>query len=144
MQPITAFRTSTIDMPWETCGRVLAKVLTADEWSSERAHLVGRTRLHFVVAVRGIEAAEEALRFRLIADSPDLRHPLTGWVELCPDQAQRSELRVALHANLAEEPPESHLMVREAIASLADVLGRTIAAAAAPPAEEAASGAGQG
>ena len=143
MQPITAFRTSTLDMPWETCGRVLAQILTSDEWSSERAHLVGRTRLHFIVAVRGVEAVEDALRFRLIADSPDLRHPLTGWVELCPDEP-RSELRVSLRANLAEEPPESHLMVREAIASLADVLGRTITAAVAPPAEEPASGAGQG
>ena len=133
MQPITTTRESVIDLPWESCGRVLGTILTSDEWSSERAHLVGRTRLHFIVAVRGVEAAMQALRFRLIGDSPDLRHPLTGWVELVPADARTSTLRVVLHANLSEEPSESHLTLREAIASLADVLGRTIAAAASPP-----------
>lgn len=125
-----------VEQPWDSGARVLAQVLTSDEWSSERAHLVGRTRLHFVVAVRGVETVQNGIRFRFIADSPDLRHPLTGFVELESSGPGRSMLRVTLHANLSDEPPDQHLMVREAIASLADVLGRTMAEALAPtPAE---------
>ena len=137
MQPISSWRESVIELPWETAGRVLAAVLTSDEWSSDREQLVGRTNIHFVVAVRGIEVAAETLRFPLIADSPDLRHPLTGSIELCALDDRASTLRVGLRADLAEEFQDHHLTVRESIASLADVLSRTIAAAAAPPLDDA-------
>jgi hypothetical protein len=108
---------------------MLGAMLTSDDWAGERAHLVGRTNMHFVVAVRGIDAAGDSLMFRLIADSPDLRQPLLGAIELRP-HGTRSALTVKLTANLDEEPTRFHLGLREAIASLADVLVRTLAAAA--------------
>ncbi len=139
MQPITALRESFVGMPWLACSRELAQVLTSDDWSNERAHLVGRTRLHFVIAVRGVEYAVASARFQIIADSPDLRHPLTGHVELVPAPANGSTMRVVLTANLSEEPADNHLMIREVIASLADVLGRTLTAVLEPPVDETAS-----
>ena len=136
VQPITAFRESFVDLPWPACSRALAQVLTSDDWSSERAQLVGRTSLHFAIALRGIESASDSVRFRLIADSPDLRHPLTGHVEVAAARSGGSSVRVALRADLSEEPSESHLMMRESIASLADVLGRTLTALVEPPVDE--------
>jgi hypothetical protein len=136
MNEITSFRESVAPLPYRECGRVLAAVLTSDEWSGERAHLVGRTGMHFVVAVRGIDAANDAVRFRVIADSPDLRHPVAGRVELRPKTASSTALSVMLRADLDSEPPRDHLLIREAIASLSEVLGRTILDVAHVPADE--------
>jgi len=130
VERITARREATIDLPWSASSRLLGALLTSDEWSSERAHLVGRTNLHFVVAVRSVEAAGDSLRFRIIGDSPDLRHPVVGTVELLREAAGLTVARVQLTANLDEEPQHFHLALREAIASLAEVLIRTIAATA--------------
>ena len=136
MTEITASRESIAELPWKVCSRVLVAVLTSDEWSGERAHLVGRTGMHFSVAVRVVEAATDALRFRFLADSPDLRHPLTGKIDLRPEPPTSTALTVTLRANLDEEPPHTHLILREAIASLAEVLGRVIFEAAAAPATD--------
>lgn len=133
MTEITASRETIADLPWKVCSRVLTAVLTGDEWSGERSHLVGRTGMHFVVAVRVVEAATDAVRFRFIADSPDLRHPVTGRIDLRPEPPASTALTVSLRANLDEEPPHSHIIVREAIASLAETLGRTILHAATVP-----------
>jgi len=130
MNPLTALRQTVIDMPWSASGRLLGAMLTSDDWANERAHLVGRTNIHFVVAVRSVEAANDALLFRLIADSPDLRHPLVGAIELRPHPIRATALTVELRANLDEEPARAHLGLREAITSLADVLVRTIEATA--------------
>ena len=134
MNEITARRESIADLSWKVCSRVLGAILTSDDWSGERAHLVGRTGMHFVVAVRVVEAATDAARFRFIADSPDLRHPVTGRIDLHPESPSSTSLTVVLQANLDEEPPHVHLMVREAIASLAEALSRTIFEAATAPA----------
>jgi hypothetical protein len=134
MKEITARRETIADLPWKVCSRVLSAVLTSDDWSGERAHLVGRTGMHFVVAVRVVEAATESVRFRFIADSPDLRHPITGKIDLQPQSPSATSLVVVLQANLDEEPSCSHLFVREAIASLAEALGRTVLEAARVPA----------
>ena len=134
MNEITARRESIADLPWKVCSRVLGAVLTSDDWSGERAHLVGRTGMRFAVAVRIVEAAADAARFRFIADSPDLRHPITGKIDLHPEAPASTALTVVLRANLGEEPPHSHLIVREAIASLAETLGRSILEAARVPA----------
>lgn len=134
MNEITASRESIADLPWRVCSRVLAAVLTSDDWSGERAHIVGRTGMHFVVAVRVVEAATEAVRFRFIADSPDLRHPVMGRIDLRPEPPASTALTVTLRANLDEDPPQAHLIVREAIASLAEALGQAIIDAARIPA----------
>lgn len=134
MNEITACRESVAELPWKVCSRVLAAVLTSEEWSGERAHIVGRTGMHFVVAVRVIEAATDALRFRFIADSPDLRHPVMGRIDLRPEASTSTVVAVTLQANLDEEPPREHTIVREAVASLAEALGRTIVDAARMPA----------
>lgn len=134
MNEIIARRESIADLPWKVCSRVLGAVLTSDDWSGERAHLVGRTGMLFIVAVRIVEAATDAVRFRFIADSPDLRHPITGKIDLHPEPPASTALTVILRANLDEEPPHSHLIVREAIASLAETLSRTILDAARLPA----------
>jgi len=127
MKSMTTLRQTVIDLPWSASSRLLGAMLTSDAWSSDRAHLVGRTSQHFVVAVRSVEAANESLRFRLIAGSSELRHPLTGSIELHPDTHHDTALTVQLTANLDEEPERFHLSLREAIASLADVLVRTVA-----------------
>ena|SRR5438552_9313625 len=132
MEPITAYREAIIDLPWMESKNVIGSFLTSEEWSSERKHLVGRTSLHFVVAVRRVEAAYESLLLRLIADSPDRLHPLTGYVEVRRKTEKTTALNVMLRANLDEEPLRLHLGVRESISSLADVLSGTIAAAARP------------
>ncbi|HEY5093888.1 MAG TPA: hypothetical protein VII69_02095 [Candidatus Eremiobacteraceae bacterium] len=129
MEPITTYRQTDVDVPWNACVRILTEILTAEEWSGERARLVGRTNLHFAVAVRHIEAAFESVRFRLIADSPDLHHPISGFVELRRKSRTSTALTVTIAANLAEEARRYHLGMREAIASLADVLTTTIATA---------------
>ncbi|HYK53444.1 MAG TPA: hypothetical protein VEV38_07935 [Candidatus Eremiobacteraceae bacterium] len=134
MNEITARRESIADLPWKVCSRILGVVLTSDDWSGERAHVVGRTGMHFVVAVRIVEATTDAVRFRFIADSPDLRHPVTGRIDLHPEAPASTALTVVLRANLDEELPHDHLMVREAISSLAEALGRTILEAAKVPA----------
>src|SRR5450755_3838714 len=126
MQPITAYRETHIELPWAVCTRQLAAILTSEDWSSERKTLVGRTNHHFVIAVRRMEAAHESLLFRLIADSPELRHPLTGYVEVRPASGSATAMTVMLTANLDDDPAHVHLSVRESIASLADVLSRTI------------------
>ena len=136
MHEITSYRESVTPLPYRECGRVLGAVLTSDEWSGERAHLVGRTGMHFVVAVRGVDSANDAMRFRLIADSPDLRHPVAGRIELRPKTTSSTALSVTLRADLDHEPPREHLLIREAIASLSEVLGRTILDAAHAPAED--------
>jgi len=130
MRPMTTLRHAVVDLPWSASSRLLGAMLTSDTWSADRAHLVGRTNLHFVVAVRSVEAAEDSLLFRLIADSPDLRHPLVGNIELRPDSRQATAVTVGLTANLDDEPARYHLGLREAITSLADVLVRTIEATA--------------
>lgn len=135
MTPMTALRQTIIDSPWCSSSRLLGAMLTSDDWADEGAHLVGRTKMHFVVAVRSIEAAGDSLVLRLIADSPDLRHPLVGAIELRPDPTRATALTVKLTANLDEEPTRFHLGLREAITSLADVLLRTIAVAASIEAE---------
>ncbi|HET9342414.1 MAG TPA: hypothetical protein VFO25_05845 [Candidatus Eremiobacteraceae bacterium] len=134
MNEITAFRESIAGLPWKVCSRVLAAVLTSDEWSGERAHIVGRTGMHFVVAVRVVEAATDAARFRFIADSPDLRHPVMGRIDLHPEALTSTAVTVTLRANLDAEPPREHAIVREAVASLAEALCRTIVEAACVPA----------
>jgi len=134
MNEITARRESIAELPWKVCSRVLAAVLTSDDWSGERAHIVGRTGMHFIIAVRVVEAATEAARFRFIADSPDLRHPVSGTIDLRPEGLRATALTVTLRANLDEEPPRDHLIMREAIASLAEALGRTILGIAQVPA----------
>lgn len=134
MNEITAYRESVAPLSWHECSRILGAVLTSAEWSGERAHLVGRTGMHFVVAVRIVEAGQEAMRFRFIADSPDLRHPVTGRIDLRPKTASSTALGVTLRANLDEEPPREHRYVREAIASLSEVLGRMVLDAAHVPA----------
>jgi hypothetical protein len=130
MDSITTYRETEVRVPWVVCGRRLADVLTADEWSLERAHLIGRTHVHFVVAVRGFAAARESIRFSLIADSPDLRHAVTGFVELRPTSGVSTSLSVSLVAALDAGAHRYHRDAREAIASLADVLATTIEAAA--------------
>ena len=99
--------------------------------------------MHFVVAVRSVEAAEDTLRFRFIADSPDLRHPVGGNIELRRVGNLQTALIVQLKANLDEEPTRFHLGLREAFTSLADILVRTIAETASGeqigPAEQRAS-----
>ncbi len=130
MKPMTAMRQTVIDLPWSASSRLLGAMLTSDDWATDRAHLVGRTNLHFVVAVRSVEAAVDSLLFRFIADSPDLRHPCVGAIELCPGANRMTALTVQLTANLDEEPTRFHLSLREAITSLADVLVRTITATA--------------
>jgi len=130
MRPISALRQAVLDLPWSASSRLLGAMLTSDAWATDRAHLVGRTNVHFVVAVRSIEAAEDSLLFRLIADSPDLRHPLVGNIELRPDSREATALTIGLTANLDDEPPRYHMGLREAITSLADVLVRTIEATA--------------
>jgi hypothetical protein len=130
MTPMTAIRQTVIDLPWSASSRLLGAMLTSDEWASDRAHLVGRTNIHFVIAVRSVEAAEDSLRFRFIADSPDLRHPVVGSIELIPTANRETALTVGLTANLDEEPARLHLGLREALTSLADILVRTIAATA--------------
>jgi len=92
--------------------------------------------MHFVVAVRVVEAATEAVRFRFIADSPDLRHPVTGRIDLRPEASTSTAVTVTLRANLDEEPPREHVIVREAVASLAEALSRTIVDAARMPAAD--------
>jgi len=92
--------------------------------------------MHFVVAVQVVEATTDSVRFRFIADSPDLRHPVTGRIDLHPEGPTSTALTVVLRANLDEELPHDHLMVREAIASLAEALGRTILEAAKVPAAD--------
>jgi hypothetical protein len=134
MNEITASRESIAELPWKACNRVLAAVLTSDDWSGERAHIVGRTGMHFVVAVRVVEAATEAVRFRFIADSPDLRHPVMGRIDLRPEAPTSTAITVTLRANLDEEPPREHAVVREAVASLAEALSRTIVDVARMPA----------
>jgi len=134
MNEITARRESIAELPWKVCSRVLAAVLTSDDWSGERAHIVGRTGMHFIIAVRVVEAATEAARFRFIADSPDLRHTVSGTIDLRPEGLRATALTVTLRANLDEEPPRDHLIMREAIASLAEALGRTILGIAQVPA----------
>lgn len=136
MNEITSYRESVTRLPYRECGRVLGAVLTSDEWSGERAHLVGRTGMHFVVAVRGVDAANDTMRFRLIADSPDLRHPVSGRIELRPKTPSSTALSVTLRADLDAEPLREHLLIREAIASLSEVLGRTILDVAHVPALE--------
>src|SRR5690348_14825771 len=84
MEPVTAVRQTVIEMPWSCSGKLLGAMLTSDNWSADRAHLVGRTNSPFVVAVRSVEAANDSLLFRLIADSPELRHPLVGAIEFRP------------------------------------------------------------
>jgi hypothetical protein len=130
MTPMTAIRQTVIDLPWSASGRLLGAMLTSDEWASDRAHLVGMTNIHFVIAVRSVEAAEDSLRFRFIADSPDLRHPVVGSIELLPASNRETALTVGLTANLDEEPTRLHLGLRETLTSLADILVRTIAATA--------------
>ena len=132
MQRITTFRESVIDMPWCQSGRLFSAILTSDGWSSKRAHLIGWTRHHFVVAVRQVEAATDSLRFRLIANAPELAHPLGGQVELWPSTDERSALRVELSATLGEELVGGHVTMREAMSTLADELVRTIADLALP------------
>jgi hypothetical protein len=126
MNPLTALRQTVIDMPWSASSRLLGAMLTSDDWANERAHFIGRTNIHFVVAVRSVEATNQSLLFRLIADSPDLRHPLVGAIELRPHPIRSTALTVELRANLDEEPARAHMGLREAITSLADVLLRTI------------------
>ena len=126
MKPLSATRRSAIDAPWHECSRFIASILTSEEWSGERAHLVGRTDLHFVVATRGVEFAEDSLLFHVLGDSPDLRHPIAGHVEISRDPEGTTTLEVVLTANMDEESPSHHLALREAIASLAETLVRTI------------------
>ena len=130
MTPVTALRQTVIDSPWSSSSRLLGAMLTSDDWAGERAHLVGRTNIHFVIAARSIESAGDSLLFHVIADSPDLHHPLVGAIELHPHPICATALTVTLTANLDEEPTRFHLGLREAITSLADVLVRTIGAAA--------------
>lgn len=130
MEPIFAQRQTTLDLPWSASSRTFGAVLTSDDWSSERRHLVGRTNMLFSVAVRCVEAAQHSVRFRLIGDSPDLRHPVVGSIELTPTEDHETLMTVALTANIDEEPRTGHLGLREAITSLADVLMRTAAATA--------------
>jgi hypothetical protein len=96
MDSITTYRETEVRVLWVVCGQRLADVLTADEWS------------------------HESHRFSLIAEAPDLRHPVTGLVELRPTSG----------AALDEGAHRYHRDAREAIASLADVLTTTIEAAA--------------
>lgn len=133
MNEITASNESIAELPWKVCSRVLAAVLTSDEWSGERAHIVGRTGMHFVVAVRVVEAATDAARFRFIADSPDLRHPVMGRIDLHPEPPTSTSVTVTLRANLDVEPAREHAVVREAVTSLAEALCRTIVEAARKP-----------
>lgn len=130
MDTITASREAQVEKPWNACSHRLADLLTAEERSAERAHLIGRTHVHFVVAVRRFEAANNAVRFGLIADSPDFLHPVTGFVEVCPTSNVSTTLRVSLVAALDEEARGYHVRVREAISSLAETLTSTIATAA--------------
>jgi hypothetical protein len=127
---ITASREAHVHMPWRACVLQLADILTADERSGERAHLIGRTHVHFVVAVQRIDVARDAMRFGVIADSPDFLHPVTGFVEAWPDSGASTTLRVSLVAALDEEALCYHVRVREAIASLAETLTSKIATAA--------------
>jgi len=130
MDSITTYRQTEVNVPWVAYGRRLGDILTADAWSAERAHLIGRTHVRFVVAIRGVEAARESVRFSLIADSPDLRHPVTGFVEVRPASSDSTSLCVSLEVVLDDGVTRYHQNAREAIASLADVLTTTIAAAA--------------
>jgi hypothetical protein len=129
MELITTFRETNVDLPWSSCGRLLAGLLTSEDSMCDRAHLVGRTHLRFVIAVQRVEAAHESMRFCLIADSPDLHRPIRGFVEVRPRSSTSTALTVSLVANLDDEARRHHLGVREAIASLADVLTTTIATA---------------
>ncbi len=130
MNTITASREAQVERPWNACSHRLAELVTAEERSSERAHLIGRTHVHFVVAVQRFEAASNAVRFGLIADSPDFLHPVTGFVEVSPTSNFCTTLRVSLVAALDEEARGYHVRTREAIASLAETLTSTIASAA--------------
>ena len=134
MKEIIARRELIASLPWRECGRILGSVLTSDDWAGERTRIVGRTGMHFAVAVRLVEAATDAIRFRFLADSPDLRHPVAGWIDLQPEPPTSTAITVTLRANLDEEPPREHLILREAIASLAEALGRTVVDAARAPA----------
>jgi len=134
MQPITAYRESTIELSWPECGRILGAVLTSPEWSSERARIVSRGQLLFAVAVRRVETAHDSLLFRIVADSPDVRHPLFGFIETRP-YGDATALTVMIAGNLDDVPARDHISVREAVAGLADVLGSTLVAALSPPAE---------
>jgi hypothetical protein len=67
----------------------------------------------FVVAVRRVEAAYQSLLFRIIADSPDLRHPVTGYVEIRPQSTAATTLTVSLKAHLEDEGVRYHLGLRE-------------------------------
>jgi len=130
MNQISAMRDSIIDLPWTTCSRFVAAMLTSDAWSPERAHLTGRTNLHFTIAARRFDAGSSSLNIRFLGTSPDLRHPLQGSVELRTATQSSTAILVCMDADLDQEPVSSHLQVREAIASLAETLVRTIAAAA--------------
>jgi hypothetical protein len=132
MQRITTFRESVIDMPWCQSGHLFSAILTSDGWSTQKAHLIGWTRHQFIVAVRQVEAATDSLRFRLVANAPDLAHPLGGQVELWPSTGDRSAVRVELSANLGEELTGGYVTMREAMSSLADELVRTVADLALP------------
>jgi len=136
MKHITSYRESVSSLPWKECGRVLTALLTSEEWSGERVRLVGRNGMHFVIAVRGLERADDVLVFRLIADSPDLRHPLTGHVEIRPKTKSSTAIGLMVRANLDEEPAQFHLAMRESLTSLSDVLARTIVAAARIPSRD--------
>ena len=61
---------------------------------------------------------------------------MTGRIDLRPEPPESTALTVSLRANLDEEPPHTHLIVREAIASLAEALGRVILEAATMPAAD--------
>lgn len=137
MEPITAYRVSTIDLPWTECRRVLGAVLTSPEWSPERTRIVSRGQQLFAVAVRRVETAHESVLFRIIGDSPDVRHPVFGFVEIRPSSEGATSLTVMIAGNLDDVPARHHMAVREAVSGLADALGSTIVAAASPPTEAA-------
>ena len=130
MDCVTTQRDTQVHAPWTACVRRLGDILTSEAWSAKRAHLIGRTHVRFVVAVRGFEAARESIRFSLIADSPDLRHPITGFVEVRPATSASTSVSVSLVAALDDGATRYHQSAREAIASLAEVLSTTVAAAA--------------
>jgi hypothetical protein len=130
MECITTRRETQVYAPWTACGRRLGDIFTSQARSAERARLIGRTHVRFVVAVRGFEAARESIRFSLIADSPDLRHPITGFVEVRPATSASTSVCVSLVAPLDDGATRYHQNAREAIASLAEVLTTAIEAAA--------------
>ena len=135
MEPITAYRESTIDLRWTECRRVLGEVLTSPEWASERARIVSRGHLLFAVAVKHVETAHESVLFRIIGDSPDVRHALFGFIEIRPSSEGATSLTVMVAGNLDDVPARDHMAVQEAVSGRADVLGATIVAAVSPPAE---------